>query len=292
MKLSLAIVIASLCVGVVVPTAIKSALPADDDQVLLQADRALFGNGVYSGTLNDKLLAADFTWTDGAGSTRNKSQIMQDFKSGKKHWTEAGSSNGDDLPAPTTARAHTYGRVGIVQESSRNIYVLRVWVRNAEGWRLLIYQAVSVGAPPSTEPGKANCENPCNTVPFQPRTEDEREVIHAYQEVERAVTAHNSAAWAAHIADEFFAVTSNSDRPLDKATRMAGLDSQKVAGIAPFPLVSARMFEFGNAMVMTSLQQPEHGLPLHVTRVWFKRNGVWFEAYSYQTTIQAAGSTR
>jgi hypothetical protein len=52
------------------------------------------------------------------------------------------------------------------------------------------------------------------------------------------------------------------------------------------------MFEFGGAMVMTSLQQPGHGLPLHVTRVWFKRNGMWLEAYSYQTTIQAAGSSR
>jgi hypothetical protein len=31
---------------------------------------------------------------------------------------------------------------------------------------------------------------------------------------------------------------------------------------------------------------------LHVTRVWFKRNGAWLEAYSYQTTIQAAASAR
>jgi len=56
--------------------------------------------------------------------------------------------------------------------------------------------------------------------------------------------------------------------------------------------VSARMFEFGDAMVMTSRQQPERGLPLHVTRVWFRRNGTWLEAYSYQTTIQAANSNR
>jgi hypothetical protein len=162
-----------------------------------------------------------------------------------------------------------------------------VWVKRGAGWQLLVYQAVSIGAPPSAEPGNGACENPCNTVPFQPQNEDEREVIQAYQAVERAVAAHDSAAWGVHIADEFFAVTSNSDRPIDKATRMAGLDNQKVAGIAPFPLVSARMFEFGGAMVMTSLQQPEHGLPLHVTRVWFKRNGTWLEAYSYQTTIQA-----
>jgi hypothetical protein len=73
---------------------------------------------------------------------------------------------------------------------------------------------------------------------------------------------------------------------------MRGLDNQKVAGIAPFPLVSARLFEFGDVMVMTSQQQPEQSLPLHVTRVWVKRNGTWLEAYSYQTTIQAASSAR
>jgi hypothetical protein len=129
-------------------------------------------------------------------------------------------------------------------------------------------------------------------VPFQPRNEDERQVIQAYQAVERAVSTHDSAAWGAHIADEFFAVTSNSDRPLDKRARMAGLDKQKTGGIAPFPLVSAQMFEFGGAMVMISRQQPERGLPLHVTRLWFKRKGAWLEAYSYQTTIQAGNAAR
>lgn len=161
-----------------------------------------------------------------------------------------------------------------------------MWVKRGAKWQLLVYQAVASGAPASNEPGNADCNNPCKTVPFEPKTDDERDVIHAYQAVERAVTAHDSAAWGSHIADEFFAVTSNSDRPLNKAARMAGLDSQKVAGIAPFPLVSARMYEFGDAMVMISRQQPEHGLPLHVTRIWLKRNGTWLEAYSYQTTIR------
>jgi hypothetical protein len=165
-------------------------------------------------------------------------------------------------------------------------------VKSGNNWKLLVYHAVSIDAPTSAVAGNGACENPCKAVPFQPRTEAEREVIRAYQAVERAVTAHDSAAWAAHIADEFFAVTSNSDRPLDKAARMAGLDNQKVGGIAPFPLVSARMFEFGDAMVMISTQQPVGGLPLHVTRVWFKRNGAWLEAYSYQTTIVAGTSTR
>jgi len=264
-----------------------------DEQALLQADREAFGSGQSSPTLNEKILDPDFTWTDSSGKTLNKSEILRILSSGKGLASESGGIDDESKPdGRSAATAHIDGVVGLVQEDNGKVYSLRIWIRRAGGWNLLLYQAVSIGAPPSADTGNGTCENPCNTVPFQPRNEDEREVIHTYQAVERAVTAHDSAAWGAHIADEFFAVTSNSDRPVDKAKRMAGLDNQKVGGIAPFPLVSARMFEFGDVMVMTSRQKPERGLPLHVTRVWFKRTGVWLEAYSYQTTIQAAASPR
>jgi len=277
MKLTRSLAIGVLCAVTLAAVAIPSATADENEQELLNTDRAAFGSGSSSITRNDSLLDPNFTWTDSSGNTRDKSEIMQEIRSGK------------DLAIETGIRiAHDYGQVGIVQDNSGKVYVLRIWIKRAEGWQLLIYHAVSTAAPASAESGNGACENPCNTVPFQAHNEDEREVIHAYQAVERAVTAHNSTEWGAHIADDFFAVTSNSDRPLDKATRMAGLDNQKVAGIAPFPLVTARMFEFGDAMVMTSVQQPEHGLPLRVTRVWFKRNGAWLEAYSYQTTIRAA----
>jgi hypothetical protein len=260
---------------------------ADEEQSLARAEHALFvpdRSSVKSFViLDDNLLDPDFSWTDSYGITRNKSEIVRAFKSGKGLPLEARSASGE----PTT---HIEGQIAVVQENVGKLYVLRVWVKREGSWQLLVYQAVSSGAPPSASSGMEKCENPCNSVPFDPQSEDQREVIQAYQAVERAVAAHDSAAWGAHIAGEFFAVTSNSDRPLNKAARMAGLDNQKVAGIAPFPLVSARMFEFADAMVMISLQQPQHGLPLHVTRVWFKRNGVWLEAYSYQTTIQAVKS--
>jgi len=292
MKLTPLLGIGALCVGALAGVAIKIAIAPDDQQTLLKADLAAFGSGTTAVSLDDKFLDPNFTWTDSSGNTRNKSEIMDDFHSAKGLPMEAGKPSGGGKIIVSAISAHADGQVGLVQTTSGNLYILRIWVKRRAGWQLLIHQAVSIGAPPTAEPGNGACENPCNTVPFQPQNENEREVIQAYQAVERAVAAHDSAAWAAHIADEFFAVTSNSDRPLDKATRMAGLDNQKVAGIAPFPLVSARMFEFGGAMVMTSRQQPEHGLPLHVTRVWFKRNGTWLEAYSYQTTVQAVGSLR
>ena len=291
MRLLCAIAMSLLSAGVVASPAIRFAIAADDDPSLLQADRETFASDAGLLPANVKFLDSNFTWTDSSGNTRSKSEIIRYLEIRKGQPANERSGRSDDSNAPGTISAHKYGQAGLVQVQTGNTYILRVWVRRSSGWRVLIYQSVAIGAPPSVESGKGDCENPCKKVPFQPRNEDEREVIHAYQEVERAVAAHDSAAWGAHIADEFFAVTSNSDRPLDKTTRMAGLDNQKVAGIAPFPLVSARMFELGDTMVMVSRQQPEHGLPLHVTRVWFKRNGAWLEAYSYQTTIQPAKST-
>jgi hypothetical protein len=298
MKALLTLSISLFC-AVGLATARRQSAGANPDQqsllqALLQADHAVFGSGVSSGTLREDLLEPNFSWTDTFGRSRNKSEILRDLASGKGLRSTTGEGNGDGSPSRVSSaiQARSYGQVGIVQENNKNLYLLRVWVKRDAGWRLLVYQAVSTGAPPSAEPGNTKCENPCDTVPFEPRNEDEREVIHAYQAVERAVTAHDSAAWGAHIAEEFFAITSNSDRPLDKATRMAGLDRQREGGIAPFPLVSARMFEFGDAMVMISRQQPEHGLPLRVTRIWFRRGGVWLEAYSYQTTIQSGNSSR
>jgi hypothetical protein len=281
MKLSLAIAIGILCAAFVSAASDSSAYGADSEQSLLQADRAAFESGSPSPALNDNLLDNNFTWTESSGKTRNKSEILEAIRSKKQLAVETGK-----------IVAHVHGQVGIIRESSEKIYVLRIWIKREARWSLLVYQAVSIGAPPSAASDHEICDNPCNTVPFRPRNGDERDVIHTYQAVERAVTAHDSAAWGSHIDDDFFAVTSNSDRPLDKATRMAGLDNQKVAGISPFPLVSARMLEFGDTMIMTSLQQPLRGLPLHVTRVWFKRNGLWLEAYSYQTTIQADSSSR
>jgi len=260
---------------------VTAARPTEEDASLLQADRAVFASGKSSPALTGANLETGFTWTDSDGNIRGKSQLLEAIKSRNNLVAGTGSIT-----------AHVHGQVGIVQENTGSVYELRVWINRDSRWRLLIYHAVATGAPPSAASDDEQCENPCNAVPFHPRNADEADVIHAYQAVERAVTAHDSAAWGSHIAEEFFAVTSNSNRPLDKKTRMSGLDNQKVGGIAPFPLVSARMFEFGDVMIMTSQQQPLHGLPLHVTRVWFKRNNAWLEAYSYQTTIQAGVAPR
>ena len=257
----------------------KHAAAAGDDEVVLQADRAFVQAIAKSDKASlGKLLDADFAWTNSEGKTQTKAEILQ------------------DLPTPASgfdaeAKERTYGRVAAVQANSGKVYVLRVWVKRPAGWRALVYhEVVQLATPPIVGPGVKDCENPCKTVPYKPKNEAEQGIITSWQELETAVTGHDSAGWSPHVADEFIQVSSNNDHPLDKAGRMAVLDRQKQAavGSAPAPLVSARMFDFGDTVLMTCLHQPYHGKPIHVSRVWIKRYGKWVMSISYQTTVQAA----
>jgi hypothetical protein len=253
---------------------------AGDDEAVLQADHAFVQAIAKSDKASlGKLLDADFAWTDSEGKTQTKTETLQNLP------TPAGGYDAE-------AKERTYGDVGTVQTNSGKTYVLRVWVKRAAGWRALVYhEVVQLAAPPvASGPGVKDCENPCKTVPYKPKNEAEQGIIASWQQLETAVTGHDSASWSPHAAEEFIQVSSNNDHPLDKTARMAILDKQKQAGVgsAPAPLVSARMFDFGDSVVMTCLHQPYHGKPIHVSRVWIKRDGKWVMSISYQTAIQAA----
>jgi hypothetical protein len=227
-----------------------------------------------------KLLDKDFTWTDADGTTLSSTEVAHVLPK---------PVLGDESGVDVTER--TYADVAAVSASHGKIHVLRFWVKRAEGWKLLVYHEVKQLDQPSTNAGSGvkECENPCKSVPFQPANESERAIIASWQALETGVTGHDSAAWARHIAEEFVQISSNSDHPIDKRGRMQTLDKQKVSGVgsAPAPLVSAKMFDFGDAVIMTCLHQPYSGKPIHVNRLWIKRDGQWVMAISYQTTIQA-----
>jgi hypothetical protein len=275
LALVMIVTLAAMCVTLTC----KRVSAAGDDEAVLQEDHAFVQAIAKSDKASlGKLLDVDFTWTDSKGRTRTRTDVLQ------------------NLPTPMSgydaeAKERTYGEVGTIQANSGESYVLRVWVKRPSGWRALVYhEVVQAGALPVAGPGVEDCENPCKTLPYHPKNEAEQGVITSWQELETAVTNHDSAGWAPHVADEFMQVSSNNDHPLDKAGRMAALDKQKqaAAGSAPAPLVSAQMFDFGDTVVMTCLHQPFHGKPIHVSRVWIKRDGKWVMSISYQTTIQAA----
>jgi hypothetical protein len=267
--------------GVLVAFSSNPAVAADDQSVL-QVDRefvqaAAKGDNATVG----RLLEADFTWTDADGKTQSKTDVLQSLPN---------PALGDERGAQVTQRTH--GQVGAVMSARDKVSVLRLWVRRSAGWHLLVYHEVALRQQASTPagPGVKECENPCRTLPFKPKNEAEQAIIAAWQALETGVTNHDASAWSPHIAEEFTMLSSANDHPLTKADRIATLNLQKQTGFAsaPAPLVSAQMFDFGDAVVMTCLHQPYSGKPVHVSRLWIKRGGQWIMSISYQTTIQSA----
>jgi hypothetical protein len=248
------------------------------DPAMTQADHA-FVQAVSTGDklALEKLLDADFTWTDFEGKTQTKAQVLRDPP-------KPAIANENDAQL----RNYTYGQLGDVQANLGRAHALRVWVKRPAGWKAIVYQEVmSLEAPPTVTPGTGkDCANPCKAVPYQPKNETEQQVVTAYTKLETAAMAHNSAVFATLVGDEFVAASSNSNKVSGKRARMEDFDHSKMAGVAPTPLLTARMFDFGGAVLMTSEHQPDRGKPLHVTRVWVKRDGSWVETLSYQTSVK------
>jgi hypothetical protein len=229
------------------------------------------------------LLDDEITWTDAAGKTIGRAELTQ------------------AIPAPAIGAAsqanvtrHTYGRVGVVQSHDGRQHMLRVWVERPAGWRLFVHHEVqSLAAPPTVTPGTGKeCINPCRTVPYTPATDNERAVIAAYQALETSAHAADVANWGNHIAEEFQLVSSNSDRAFTKEERLDGLRKATFGGVSPTELLSARLYDFGSAVVMRSQHQPAKGAPLQISRVWVNRDGVWSLTLSYQTAVQPTTTPR
>jgi hypothetical protein len=257
---------------------------AERDPAVMQADRA-FVQAVANGDAAalGKMVDAEFTWTDAEGKTLTREEVLRAVPK---------DALGDESGAEVSER--TYGQVGAVNVGRGKVHILRMWVQRPGGWRLLVYHEVKQLEQPSNSPGSGvkDCENPCKMVPFQPANEAEQAIIASWQALETGVTAHDADAWAPHIADEFVQISSNSDHVISKAGRIETLNKQKASGVgsAPTPLVSAKMFDFGDAVIMACLHQPYSGKPIHVSRLWIKRDGKWIMSISYQTTIQAAAA--
>jgi hypothetical protein len=256
---------------------------AADDPAMLAADQ----NFVQAAAKSDaaalgKLLDSDFVWIDASGKVEKRAQVL-----GVAPKSGLSDASGADV------RRHDYGQVETVEANSGKMHVLRVWVKRPTGWRALVYQEVqSLDAPPKTTPSASqDCQNPCKSVGYTPKNETERAIITAYEGLETSAMTHNAPDWDAHTGEEFIAASSYSDRLLDKPTRLGELKRANMAGLAPTPLVSAKLFVFGDAAVLRSHHVANQAKPLEVTRVFVKRDGKWVEVVSYQTAVQGAGAS-
>lgn len=250
---------------------------ASFEQASVSADRAFVDAALKSdsGSL-EKLLDTRFTWTDASGNTLSRQQFLQ------------------QLPKPAISdpnaqlAAHNYASLESIQIHNGKDHALHVWVNRSAGWRLLVYQEVHLldAPPPPAAVTRAACINPCKNMPFEPKTQNERDVIAGFMALQTYTVAHDAKNWGLYVADEFEAANSNSDQTLTKSGRMADLAQRKMAGYTPMPVVEMRVLDLGTAAILISKHQPEHAKPVHITRLWIKRGGHWMEAASYQTRIE------
>jgi antitoxin component of MazEF toxin-antitoxin module len=248
------------------------------DGDLMQADRALVAALAASDATVVSVFDNELTWADYNGRIFDKERAAVALPK---------LLLGDE--ANLTPAVHRYGDVVTVAVEHGKDFVLRIWVRRAAGWRLIAYHEVSQNLPAAPHgPGRKEWDNPCYTLPYAPRTNDERDCLASWQALEIAVMHHEHEVWAEHVADEFLVV--GAARRHTKADRKAVLAEQKRsnANSAPAPLVSARLFGFDNAMVMLCEHQPFHGKAARVSRVFVKRDSRWLMAVSFQTTRQDA----
>lgn len=273
-----------ICINVGAPTFLALALfifvfPAwaQPDASPILADRSL----IRAFESKDKaaaaqLVDADLIWIDATGHRLTRAEVLE---------TLPAVANAD-VEAPP----RTYGDTAVVRANRGRMNVLRVWVKRAPGWRMLLYQEllqVEKSEPPA---GKTSveCVNPCKTIPFEPKTANEKEAIASWQGVMRAMAESDADAYSPLIADEFTATDTFHDRPFTKEDRLAQINKQKTTGrrAAPQELLGAEMFDFGETVMMVAHEQRPGAKSYFNTRMWVKRDGRWQMLFSFNTQIE------
>jgi hypothetical protein len=258
-----------------------AAAEKKDEQAVLRADHALFqaiAKADKSGT--GKLLDADLMWADSQGKTQTKAEVLQNLP--------AAGNNYIEMPA------RIYGGSAVIRGGQGRLQVLRVWAKRPAGWRLLLYQEVMLAEKPRAVPN-ANvnagpCENPCKTIPYQPKTETEKAALAAMQAVQSAMANNDPDSWSAHVADEFTATNSPDNEVYDRVNRLEQFKNLMKAGLrtTPTPMVSARVFDLGDAVLVVPHEQPPTNKTNLNTRLMVKQNGRWVMLFSFNTRIEAS----
>ena len=126
------------------------------------------------------MLDDDFTWVDCNGRILDKQQAANALPK---------PPLGDERGLEPVGQH--YGEVVSIAVDRDKMFVLRIWVQRAAGWRLLAYHEVSQNLPAAPHgPGRKEWDNPCLTLPYEPRNADERDCLASWQRLEIAVMRH------------------------------------------------------------------------------------------------------
>lgn len=181
------------------------------------------------------------------------------------------------------------------------ITVAEVWVKRPEGWRLLTHHLNVIADPNGPTPHPAHnerpadapppdCPNPLKHVPYEPKRDEERGMIEAFQALEDAVVRNDADEWVPHVADEFI-VFRTRQHPTTKAQRVEAMRKQKAINAEIFvaAVETMRLWVFGRVVIMRADHRMpgERRPPYRATRLWVNRDGRWQMAVSQQTNRPA-----
>jgi len=278
-----AVALASVAAGTLI---IERSRAIDDQQVAKEAERTFLANlakgdaKAISGALDRR-----FTWTDSDGLTRNRRDTLKEIAA------LAAAAKGDD----SDVQANFYGRLLTVRGTHGDARFLRIFVKRRHGWKALMVLETPVapaGAPASVEQaaGAGDCDNPCRSVPYTPKTAMDKDILTAWQKTKLLEWKPDAAQWANFIADEFMIINNTTIRNKEQRVAIAQRQQDEGTGAPGDPVTAMRIYDFGsNAAVMTSRHTPYRGgKPYTNVRVWVRRDGRWQLALSQQVTIQSA----
>ncbi|HXY26353.1 MAG TPA: nuclear transport factor 2 family protein [Candidatus Acidoferrum sp.] len=248
------------------------------DLKLIEAEKSFTGAlAKPDKTLLGPLLDPKFTFINSRGERLTRAQVLA---------TSPHAQN-SDVPPET----RFYGNVAVVKADHARMHVMRIWLKSASGWRVILYQEVEqveFSEPTPAPLPNSECINPCKSIPFQPQTQSEKEAVASWQGVMRAMAANDAAAYAPLIADEFIATDTYHDRPYYKRDRLMQIQVQKDSGKRSLPpeLISAEMFDFGDTVMMIASEKRPSAKGYYNTRMWVHRDGRWQMLFSFNTRIQ------
>src|SRR5215831_18355484 len=278
-----AVALASVAAGTLI---IERSRAIDDQQVAKEAERTFLANlakgdaKAISGALDRR-----FTWTDSDGLTRNRRDTLKEIAA------LAAAAKGDD----SDVQANFYGRLLTVRGTHGDARFLRIFVKRRHGWKALMVLETPVapaGAPASVEQaaGAGDCDNPCRSVPYTPKTAMDKDILAAWQKTKLLEWKPDAAQWANFIADEFMIINNTTLHNKEQRVAIAKRQQEAGSGAPGDPVTSMRIFDFGtNAAVMSSQHTPYRGgKPYTNVRIWVLRDNRWQLALSQQVAIQSA----
>jgi len=235
------------------------------------------------------MIAQDFSWITADGEISDRVMTLAALD------TFAAA-----LKDESEVQVHFYGRsingrLATVRGVHNGMRFLRIYARRARGWQAfaMIDTPVATQAGPASveaQAGQGDCDNPCRTVPYTPKTAMDEAILAAWQKTKMVEWKPDAKVWANFIADEFMIINKTTARTKAEREEIARRQEASGVGTPGDPVVSMRIVDFSDdAAVMFSEHVPVRGgKPYRNIRIWVLRDGRWQLAISQQSEIKSA----